>query len=113
MPWVATSPTSPPGAEIVQAWEFAREFYVILEGTVSVTADGVEVTSLGPGEFFGEVAALDWGAGYGYPRSASVEARSAVRLLMVPAPLLNALVHDAPAFGEVIRRTMSRRLPEG
>jgi hypothetical protein len=32
------------------------------------------------GEFFGELAALDWGAGYGYTRLATVIATSAARL---------------------------------
>jgi aromatic-L-amino-acid decarboxylase len=100
----------PPGTGVVQAWEFAREFYVILEGTVSVRSDDREIASLGPGDFFGEVAALDWGAGYGYPRTASVLASSVARLLVVPGSLLNELVRDAPAFGEIIRRTMSERL---
>ncbi|MFL5799447.1 MAG: aminotransferase class V-fold PLP-dependent enzyme [Actinomycetota bacterium] len=100
----------PPGSEIVQAWEFAREFYVILEGEVSVEVDGHEVASLGPGAFFGEVAALDWGAGYGYPRTASVTASSVTHLLVVPGSLLNELVRDAPAFGEIVRQAMALRL---
>jgi hypothetical protein len=100
----------PPDTQIVQAWEFAREFYVILEGTVSVMSDDQEIASLGPGDFFGEVAALEWGAGYGYPRTASVVASSVAHLLVVPGSLLNELVRDAPAFGDIIRRTMSERL---
>jgi CRP-like cAMP-binding protein len=58
------------------------------------------------------VAALDWGAGFGYPRTASVTATSNVRLLVVPAPLLNELVRDAPEFGRIVKATMSERLTE-
>ena len=36
--------------------------------------DGERIARLGPGEFFGEIAALDWGAGFGYPRIAQVVA---------------------------------------
>jgi aromatic-L-amino-acid/L-tryptophan decarboxylase len=107
---VAWETVVPPGAPIASAWEFAREFYVILEGTVTVTSDGRELRSMGPGEFFGEVAALDWGAGFGYPRTASVLASSVTRLLVLPGELLNELVRDAPAFGEVIRRAMADRV---
>jgi CRP-like cAMP-binding protein len=95
----------------VHAWEFAREFYVILDGEVSVTSDERHINDLGPGDFFGELAALDWGAGFGYPRTASVTADTTTRLLVVPAPLLNELVRDAPAFGAIVRRSMSERLP--
>ena len=100
----------PAGTDVVHEWEFAREFYVILDGSVSVTHDDVEVASLSAGGFFGEVAALDWGAGFGYPRTASVRATTNLRLLVVPAPLLNELVRDAPAFGSVVKRTMGDRL---
>ena len=33
-------------------------------------------SELGPGDFFGELAALDWGAGYGYVRTATVRRSS-------------------------------------
>ena len=69
------------------------------------------VALLGPGEFFGEVAALDWGAGFSYPRTASVTATSNLRLLVVPASLLNELVRDAPGFGRIVKGAMSERLP--
>jgi hypothetical protein len=101
----------PEGTDIVHAWEFAREFYVILDGEVAISTDEHDLGTLGTGEFFGEVAALDWGAGFGYPRTASVTATTGVRLLVVPAPLLNDLVRDAPAFGQIVRRLMSERLP--
>jgi CRP-like cAMP-binding protein len=100
----------PAGTDIVHAWEFAREFYVLLDGGVSISTDDREVGTLGPGEFFGEVAALDWGAGFGYPRTASVTATTNTRLLVVPAPLLNELVRDAPEFGRIVKGTMSDRL---
>ena len=102
----------PAGTDIVHAWEFAREFYVILDGEVTISTEEREVGSLGAGRFFGEVAALDWGAGFGYPRTASVTATSNVRLLVVPAPLLNELVRDAPEFGRIVKATMSERLTE-
>ncbi len=100
----------PAGTDVVHAWEFGREFYVVIDGRVSVAHDGEIVNTLGPGDFFGEVAALDWGAGFAYPRTASVTATTNLRLLVVPAPLLNELVRDAPAFGALVKRTMSERL---
>jgi len=100
----------PAGTDVVHEWEFAREFYVLLDGSVAVSHEDRRVATLGPGDFFGEVAALDWGAGFGYPRTASVTAATNIRLLVVPAPLLNELVRDSPAFGALVKRAKSDRL---
>ena len=35
----------------------------MLAGTVDVSVEGERIRELGPGEFFGELAALDWGSG--------------------------------------------------
>jgi CRP-like cAMP-binding protein len=66
---------------------------------------------LGPGDFFGELAALDWGASFGYPRLASVVATSPARLLVLPGARFNTLVRDVPGFGDRIRRAVRERLP--
>ena len=42
---------------------------MIVEGTATVSIDGNEVASLGPGDFFGEISLLDGG-----PRTATVTA---------------------------------------
>jgi glutamate/tyrosine decarboxylase-like PLP-dependent enzyme len=101
----------PAGQSIVSQWEFAREFYVILEGKVSVRSGGRELRRMGPGEFFGELAALDWGAGYGYPRTASVTSQSQVRVLVLPGIMLNELAREDETFGAAIRAAMKERLP--
>jgi selenocysteine lyase/cysteine desulfurase len=62
-------------------WDAARDFYVVLEGTAEVERGGARVAELGPGDFFGELSALDWGAGYGHARSATVTATAPLRLL--------------------------------
>ena len=78
----------------------------MLAGAVDVSVEGERVRELGPGEFFGELAALDWGSGFGYPRLATVVAASDVRLLRVPCEVLNELVR-----GE--RRPRARDRPRG
>ena len=68
----------------MRRWDYGRDFYVVVEGTLQVLLDEELVRELEPGDFFGELAALDWGAGYGYPRLATVVAQSAARLLVFP-----------------------------
>lgn len=102
--------TAAPGETIIQQWDCAREFYVILEGTVAVHANGARVSELGRGDFFGELAALEWGASFGYPRLASVIAETPLRLLVIPGAVLNEVVRQAPQVGRRIRRSKHERL---
>jgi CRP/FNR family transcriptional regulator, cyclic AMP receptor protein len=55
------------------------DFFVILDGTACVDVEGLLIARLGPGEFFGEVSALDGG-----PRTANVRAESMLRCLVLP-----------------------------
>jgi len=64
----------------------------------------------GPGEFFGEVAALDWGAGFGRTRTATVVARDPARLLVLDWALVNLLVNIDAAFGEQLEQASRNRL---
>ncbi len=101
----------PAGATIVEQWQVGRDFYVIVDGTARVFKDGVAIAEIGPGDFFGELAALEWGASFSYPRLATVLATSAVRALTLPGPFFNELVRDAPTVGATIRAAVRARLP--
>lgn len=103
--------TAAAGETIVRRWDPSREFYVILEGTADVRTAEEHLASIGPGDFFGELVALDWGASFGYPRLASVIATSPARLLVLPGARFNTLVRDVPGFGDQIRRAVRERLP--
>jgi CRP/FNR family cyclic AMP-dependent transcriptional regulator len=54
------------------------EFFFILDGTATVEVDGAAIAQLGPGDFFGEVSALDGG-----PRTATIRARTMLRCLVL------------------------------
>ncbi len=99
-----------PGETIVSQWEASRDFYVILDGSVEVSADSQHLRDLGPGDFFGELAAFDWGASFGYPRLASVTSTTRTRLVVMPSEELNRLMREDPAVDRQIRRTMRQRL---
>ena len=78
--------------------------------TSSSSHGGAAPRELGPGEFFGELAALDWGSGFGYPRLATVTAASDVRLLRVPCEVLNELVRSNEGVERAIDRVARERL---
>ena len=95
---------------VVEQWQVSRDLYVILSGAVEVVADGRMLATLGPGEFFGELAAIDWGAGFGRTRSATVTATEPTRLLVLDWVLVNWLMKAEPAFGERLERASREHL---
>ena len=99
-----------PGETVVRRDQLERDFYVIVDGAAEVQIDGDHVRDLAAGDFFGELAALDWGAGYGYARSATVTATAATRLLVLPPRELGALMRAAPAVARRVEGAARDRL---
>ena len=100
------------GTTLVRQWDATRDFCVLLAGEVVVERDGDELGRRGAGEFFGEIAALDWGRGYGYVRTATVTATRPVRLLVLPEGTLETAMRLAPNLAAAVERAIAERLPE-
>ena len=102
--------TEPAGTALYTRGERGTDMFVVLEGSVEVTADGLMLTTCGPGEFFGELAAIDWGAGFGRTRSATVTATTTARLLVLDWMLVNWLNGADATFAEELTRVSQERL---
>ena len=100
-----------PGERVTQRWDALRDFYVILEGRAVVDRDGRRLGDRARGDFFGELAALDWGAGFGYARLATVTATEPLRLLVLAPAHLARLMAENPDIDEQVRRAVRERLP--
>ena len=100
----------PAGETVVEQWDTSQDFFLIMSGKVDVSVDGERVAQMGPDEFFGEVAALDWGAGFGYPRIARVVAAEPLEVLVYPGEKLRELFVIVPAVERVIRAAVEHRL---
>jgi aromatic-L-amino-acid/L-tryptophan decarboxylase len=98
------------GQAIVQQWSGGRELYVLLSGGVNVLVEEQPVASLGPGDFFGEIAALDWGASYGRPRVADVVALRRCRMLVLDPDLVQWLMRVDAGVAFRIEQTARERL---
>jgi CRP/FNR family transcriptional regulator, cyclic AMP receptor protein len=80
------------------------EFFIILEGNATVIIDDESVATLGPGDFFGEVAALDGG-----PRTASVKADTRLRCVTLPIGGLRQFLLEHPVVAVNLVPEIARR----
>jgi CRP/FNR family cyclic AMP-dependent transcriptional regulator len=95
------------GHVVVTEGKEGPDFFIILDGTASVRHGDATVATLRPGDFFGEVAALDDG-----PRTATVHADTRLRCLTLPNGSFREFLLDHPQVAinllpEVIRRFRS------
>jgi CRP-like cAMP-binding protein len=98
------------GDAVTERWAYARVFYLVLDGRLSVRVDADEVNALGPGDYLGEIAAIDWGRDFSYGRTATVVATEPSRVLALPAAALRALMAEVPEVDRAIRSTAAARL---
>jgi CRP/FNR family transcriptional regulator, cyclic AMP receptor protein len=92
----------PPGATIIEEGDQGRSFYLIKEGSAALTAPGAEPTVLGPGAYVGEISLLDGG-----PRTATVRAETAVRVLELTPSGFDRLLGKDPSVGRIMMRNMT------
>ena len=97
------------GETVVRQWEIDRDFYLLLEGAADVYSQGRHLTTMQAGDFFGELAAMDWGATFGYPRLATVHASTDLVLLVLSDVELAELMGSAPALDRRIRAAAAVR----
>ena len=95
------------GSTLVTQGEAGREFFVLLSGEVSVTADGREVAVLKEGEWFGELAIIDPA-----PRDASVTTLTPCEVLVIDGRRFLPLLEEVPALARKILVGLARRLRE-
>lgn len=82
-------------------------FFVIADGTATVTQGGEERATLGPGDYFGEIALLDDGM-----RTASVVADSKLKAYGLTSWEFRPLVEGNASIAWKLLKTMAKRLRE-
>ena len=85
--------TFSPGQEIAVEGESGVGFFVIEDGQAKVTVRGDEVRTLGPGDYFGEVALITHGA-----RTATVTADTELKTYGMTFWDFRPLVEDTPGI---------------
>jgi CRP-like cAMP-binding protein len=79
--------------------------FVIVDGTAEVTIGGAKKATLGPGDFFGEIALLDGG-----PRTATVTATSDIEMLGLTEWVFRGLMQEHPSIAVKTLQQMASRL---
>jgi hypothetical protein len=98
-----------PDQAIVMEGEPGSSMFLIVAGDVRVqttnpTGGQLQLATLGPGEFFGEVALLT-----GRPRTASVIAHNNVTAVEIPREKVQSILASFPEVGEIIQRFLEQR----
>lgn len=81
------------------------EFFVIVDGAVSVARGGTIVRTLGPGDFLGEIALVDGG-----PRTATTTATVPTRLLVVAHREFHSLMDRFPEVRMAVLQALAERV---
>jgi CRP/FNR family transcriptional regulator, cyclic AMP receptor protein len=97
----------PKGKVLVEEGRIGLEFFLIVDGTAVVTRNGRKVATVGPGDYFGELALLDR-----RPRSASVVSETEMDLLVLSQRQFNGLLESVPTISRKMLAAMANRLRE-
>jgi CRP/FNR family transcriptional regulator, cyclic AMP receptor protein len=93
------------GKALTREGQSGSEFFVIIEGEVSVTKEGSEVRRLGPGDFFGEIALLE-----DTPRTATVTAITPLRFFVLTRQAFRSMLAHQPAISEKVLDALEERV---
>ena len=93
------------GKVVVRQGEPGKEFIVLVEGKATVSIDDQTVATLGPGDFFGEIALLDGG-----PRTATVTADTDLVAEVMSHQEFAVLLMDVPEVTRGILKGVAMRL---
>jgi CRP-like cAMP-binding protein len=95
----------PAGEILARTGEPGDRFFVIVDGSARIEVSAQKQSRIGPGGFFGEMSLLD-----GEPRSATVIADTAMRLLVIPRRDFVTLLREVPSLTQRMLITLCQRV---
>ena len=96
----------PAGRHLLVEGRLPHEFFVILEGEVEVMHESERLATLGPGDFFGEIALIQHGR-----RTASVVTTTPTTLAVMSPQAFDAVRREMPGVADRIAAAIRERLP--
>lgn len=93
------------GTVLMHEGDLGHDMMVLIAGNVVVERNGTRVNTLGPGDFFGEIALVNEG-----PRTATVTTEGAARVLVVTHADFHSMMEEFPAIAEQVLHTLANRV---
>jgi CRP/FNR family transcriptional regulator, cyclic AMP receptor protein len=97
----------PAGKVLAEEGTPGHEFYFILDGTAAVKRGTRKIATVGPGQYFGELALLDRA-----PRNATVVSETPMTLLVLGQREFSGILDEVPALTHKLLAAMAARLRE-
>jgi CRP/FNR family transcriptional regulator, cyclic AMP receptor protein len=95
----------PKNKTLIREGERGREFFIILEGQADVKKGRRSIRTMGPGDFFGEIALIA-----NTPRTATVVAKTPLRTLVITDRAFRALMDKMPELQGKVMQVLAERL---
>jgi CRP-like cAMP-binding protein len=95
----------PKGKVMAKEGDRGREFFVLLEGEADVTKGDKSINTMHEGDFFGEIALVTK-----MPRTASVTATTAVRVLVITERDFASLLKHSEEVGRSVAEALAERV---
>jgi CRP-like cAMP-binding protein len=95
----------PAGKVPMRQGDTGVDMMIIVSGSVSVERDGNRLNTLGPGDFFGEIALLDGG-----PRTATVTSEEPTRLLVITHRDFHSMMDEFPEVADQVLNALANRV---
>ena len=95
------------GKELIRENEPGRQFFILLEGEAVVRRRGRKVNTLGPGDFFGEIALLS-----DRPTTATVVTTEPALVLIITRASFDRLIRTSPQVQLKVLKALAERVPD-
>ena len=95
------------GKELIRENEPGRQFFILLEGEAVVRRRGRKVNTLGPGDFFGEIALLSE-----RPTTATVVTTEPALVLIITRASFDRLIRTSPQVQLKVLKALAERVPD-
>jgi CRP-like cAMP-binding protein len=96
----------PAGRELIREDTAGTQFFVLLDGEAEVRRRGRKVNTLGPGDFFGEIALLT-----DHPTTATVTTSTAVTVVVITRANFKRLLRETPNAQWDVLQALAQRVP--
>ncbi len=96
-----------PGRVLIREGARGGEFFVVIDGELTVARDGRTLDAVGAGGFVGEMSLVT-----GKPRNATVTVKEPVRALVVTTRAFRRLLERSPTIQSKVMLALAERVPD-